>query len=87
MFNQLSILAAVSMGASAAPSVQGSPSRMRDSIVVGAEQRENVGTRGTQFMNDTLRPNIHVGIHWPEFAEEYALPINCNTLTGEHLHR
>ncbi|EAQ91957.1 hypothetical protein CHGG_00192 [Chaetomium globosum CBS 148.51] len=33
-----------------------------------------------------LRPNIHVATHFPAFAEEYASPVNCNTLTGENLH-
>ncbi|EAQ88802.1 hypothetical protein CHGG_05421 [Chaetomium globosum CBS 148.51] len=43
--------------------------------------------RALQYQNDTLRPNIHVAVHFPEFAEEYALPVNRNTPIGENLHR
>jgi hypothetical protein len=36
---------------------------------------------------DAVRPNVHLGIHYPDFAEEYALPSNIHTLVGEDLHR
>ncbi|TRX98548.1 hypothetical protein FHL15_000622 [Xylaria flabelliformis] len=81
MFNQLSMFAAASVGDSAPESIAGS--------VVGTPVPEDIAESGRslQYMNDTLRPNVHVGIHYPAFAEEYALPVNCNTLTGENLHR
>nr|KMM66395.1 hypothetical protein CPAG_02734 [Coccidioides posadasii RMSCC 3488] len=33
------------------------------------------------------RPNMHVGIHYPAQANEYAIPNNCNVLIGEDKHR
>jgi hypothetical protein len=33
------------------------------------------------------RPNIHVGIHYPEVTREYGLPVNVNVLVREGLHR
>lgn len=92
-FNQLSMAASASV--SKAPSVAGSragsPSAHRmggDTIVhgIGGAQREDT-VKGEQFLNDTLRPNIHAAVHYPMFAEEYALPVNCNTLVGENEHR
>ncbi|KAI2628156.1 hypothetical protein GGS21DRAFT_492800 [Xylaria nigripes] len=38
-------------------------------------------------MGDTQRPNMHIGVHYHDFATEYAKTVNCNTLTGEDLHR
>ncbi|KAF7532596.1 hypothetical protein G7054_g7828 [Neopestalotiopsis clavispora] len=46
-----------------------------------------VSKQSAQYMSDTLRPNIHIGVHYPLLFEEYALPVNVNTLTGENLHR
>ncbi|KAI1485633.1 hypothetical protein F5X96DRAFT_674446 [Biscogniauxia mediterranea] len=90
LFNQLCMFAAVGAGSvagSIAGSVVGTPSRTgRGDPVVDTEEAAESG-RSLQYMNDTLRPNIHIGIHYPAFAEEYALPVNCNTLTGENLHR
>lgn len=43
--------------------------------------------RSAQFVSDTLRPNVHMGVHYPLSAHEYALPKNVNTLEGENLHR
>jgi hypothetical protein len=94
LFNQLCIFAAnTSLARSTAPSQAGSRAGSRAGSVVlqGAESVAEAGDDGVcsnlQYINDTLRPNIHVGIHYPAFAEEYALPVNCNTLTGENLHR
>ncbi|KAK3896333.1 hypothetical protein C8A05DRAFT_20664, partial [Staphylotrichum tortipilum] len=87
LFNQLCLFAAVtsvgSAGASAAGTQPGTTGVVAD---VDAPENAESG-RSLQYMNDTLRPNIHVGVHFPDFAEEYALPVNCNTLTGENLHR
>jgi len=33
------------------------------------------------------RPNMHIGIHYPKQANEYAVPNNCNVLAGENKHR
>jgi hypothetical protein len=86
MFNQVCIWAAGSGGGA---SRQGSVAGSVAQSVVGSVIEEDIPvTRaGLQFMNDTLRPNIHVALHYPAFAEEYGLPSNCNTLTGENLHR
>ncbi|KAI1097192.1 hypothetical protein F4804DRAFT_352027 [Jackrogersella minutella] len=43
--------------------------------------------RATQYLHDQTRPNVHVGIHYPMIAEEYALPANVNVLLGENQHR
>lgn len=40
-----------------------------------------------EFLNDTVKPNTHFGIHYPMFAEEYGLIAGLSTLTGEDLHR
>lgn len=41
----------------------------------------------SHWATDAVRPNVHLGIHYPDFAEEYALPSNVHTLVGEDLHR
>lgn len=94
-FNRLSMIAASSMagpkGPTPVPSRPASPASVADrplgTIIVG--HREVVGTSSgaVQFLNNTLRPNIHVGVHWQAFFDEYALPVNLNALTGEDLHR
>jgi hypothetical protein len=33
------------------------------------------------------RPNIHIAIHYPKQADEYAVPNNSNVLPGEDEHR
>jgi hypothetical protein len=43
--------------------------------------------RATQYLHDMMRPNIHMGVHYPLIAEEYSLPVNTNTLIGENYHR
>jgi hypothetical protein len=43
--------------------------------------------RATQYLHDMMRPNIHIGVHYPTIAEEYSLPVNTNTLIGENYHR
>lgn len=94
MFNQLSMVAAASMAGSKGPtpaqSRAASPAvseRPLDTIVVGHREVTGTSSGAVQFLNNTLRPNIHVGVHWKAFAEEYGLPVNLNVLTGEDLHR
>ncbi|KAK3403030.1 hypothetical protein B0T20DRAFT_449951 [Sordaria brevicollis] len=43
--------------------------------------------RADKYEKLTVRPNVHVGIHYKDFAKEYSLPVNCSTLTGEDAHR
>jgi len=43
--------------------------------------------RAAQYIHDMRRPNVHLGVHYKTFAEEYALPGNVNTLLGEAQHR
>lgn len=100
-FNQLSLVAAASMPSSrvgtaattrAATPADGGADGGADA---DAEATDNnplghmiiTGTGALQFLNNTLRPNIHAGVHWPVYADEYALPVNVNVLTGEDLHR
>ena len=33
------------------------------------------------------RPNMHIAIHYPKQADEYAVPNNSNVLAGEGKHR
>ncbi|KAL7625329.1 hypothetical protein AAE478_004545 [Parahypoxylon ruwenzoriense] len=91
LFNQLCIFASRSLGSragsragSVAPVQQPAPGT-RAPNPLGEDTA--VSTRSAQYMNDTLRPNIHIAVHYPDFAEEYGLTVNCNTLTGEDLHR
>ena len=87
LFNQLCLFAAVTSTGSAAGSLAGTPGP-QPAVDAFADTLDNTGSgRSLQYMNDTLRPNIHVATHFPAFAEEYASPVNCNTLTGENLHR
>ncbi|KAK3298757.1 uncharacterized protein B0H64DRAFT_318579, partial [Chaetomium fimeti] len=37
--------------------------------------------------NNTLRPNIYIGVYYIIFIEEYILPVNCNILIDENLYR
>ena len=34
--------------------------------------------RASQYIHDMMRPNVHMGIHYPAIAEEYGLPLNVN---------
>ncbi|KAK4118238.1 hypothetical protein N657DRAFT_404669 [Parathielavia appendiculata] len=87
LFNQLCLFAAVASTRSAAASQAGTPGvHVIDEPALQDGVADDSG-RALQYQNDTLRPNIHAAVHFPVFAEEYALPINCNTLTGENLHR
>ncbi|KAI2473598.1 hypothetical protein F4781DRAFT_379564 [Annulohypoxylon bovei var. microspora] len=40
-----------------------------------------------QYMHNTQRPNMHIAVHFHDIANEYAMMVNCNTLTGEDWHR
>lgn len=48
-------------------------------------ERETI--RASRLHEARDRPNIHVGLHYVEVANEYGLPANVNTLSGEDLHR
>lgn len=89
-FNRLAMIAAASVGRSQAPSRVGTPARA-PSATPGPAGFGTVEATGrglaSQFANDTLRPNIHIGMHYPVIANEYSLPVNVNTFTGENLHR
>ena len=78
----------------------GTPSRLSrgrsstgDMAVVGGldvgdgDGGREANTRGEQFANVMRRPIFHAATHYDAIAEEYALPANCNTLTGENLNR
>lgn len=83
LFNQLCVYASRSLNS-------------RAGSVMSVQGQDNQGTvgddiaasgRSLQYLNDTLRPNIHIASHFMDFIEEYGLITNCNTLTGEDLHR
>jgi len=87
-----------SRGGSQVPSVEASRSgsillgqmedvQQENNIITGLEKEQGKATRAAQYLNDTMRPNIHIGVHYPQFAEEYALPKNLNVLSGEDFHR
>jgi hypothetical protein len=61
--------------------------QQENNIITGLEKEQGKATRAAQYLNDTMRPNIHIGVHYPQFAEEYALPKNLNVLSGEDFHR
>lgn len=52
----------------------------------GEQGHQGGPKRAGQYMHDMMRPNVHMGIHYPVIAEEYGLPVNNNTLPGERLH-
>lgn len=43
--------------------------------------------RATQYIHNMMRPNVHMGVHYKTIADEYALPVNVNTLLGKNQHR
>ena len=90
MFNELCLFASVTTGSAAASRigtpVEAEPVGAQPGGSVVDEALDDSG-RALQYQNDTLRPNIHASSHFPAFAEEYALPVNCSALTGENLHR
>ena len=65
----------------ASKSVQHAPTSIEDVAAVTTSKR------AAKYLSDTMRPNVHLGIHFSIFAEEYALPKNINTLEGENFHR
>lgn len=43
--------------------------------------------RSVQFVNDTHRPNVHMGAHFQLFLREYGLTKSVGTMEGEHRHK
>ena len=43
--------------------------------------------KGDEYRRMKIRPNMHIGIHYPQQAEEYASPNNSNCLPGEAKHK
>ena len=52
-----------------------------------SEERCLLKKQETQYMMDSKRPNVHVGLHYKEMMDEYGLPSNMNVLIGEDKHR
>jgi len=42
---------------------------------------------GASDDNRVKLPNVHVGLHFAEFATEYGPLMNCNVLAGEKRHK
>jgi hypothetical protein len=40
-----------------------------------------------EYRRMKYRPNMHIGIHYPQQTEEFAAPNNNNSLRGENKHR
>jgi hypothetical protein len=47
----------------------------------------SLSVKGQELENDQRRPNIHIGLHYENIAEEYGLPSSSNVLIGEDKHR
>jgi len=47
----------------------------------------NTKTENNKYQRVQLRPNMHIGVHYPDIAEEYGTPWNCNVLIDENKHR
>lgn len=43
--------------------------------------------KGDEYRRMKIRPNMHIGIHYPKQTQEYAVPNNNNSLPGENHHR
>lgn len=89
LFNRLCICAAISLGsrpASIAPGQSPGPGGVAVEPT-GEDDTAGGSARSARYLNDTLRPNIHIAVHYPDFAEEYGSTVNVNVLTGEDLHR
>lgn len=74
-----------SSSSSAALVVPSTTGEVMTSVEAMDPQRATV--RSLQLRQDQDRPNVHVGLHYVEQANEYALPYNCNVLSGEDQHR
>ncbi|KAI0592714.1 hypothetical protein F4775DRAFT_597943 [Biscogniauxia sp. FL1348] len=85
-FNLLCYIASMS-AVSRAGSRAGSRIGSRAGSVIEGDDDELSKGMALLHMNDTQRPNMHIATHYPDFAAEYAMMVNCNTLTGEDLHR
>lgn len=102
MFNQLNIFTSHSvLAASRAGSVVEEAGSRAGSIVGGElvmeaitvgrppkkDNQEELSKRANQYLKDTVRPNAHIAIHYPEINEEYSLVKDVDTLEGEGFHR
>ena len=90
-FNLLCFIAASSL-ASRAPSRAGSTMPLEPADMAAMGTSAAMGSSGTglaslHYMSDAQRPNMYIAVHYPDFAAEYSIMVNCNTLTGEDLHR
>lgn len=85
MFNQLNIYASQSVGSRAASvaSIQGETAQ----TAALDDRDDSTAKRARQYIADTMRPNAHIGIHYPEIAHEYGLPKNVDSLEGEAFHK
>jgi hypothetical protein len=52
-----------------------------------AEESQELKEKQQQHLNNTHRPNVHVGLHYTEMMDQYGLPSLCNVLIGEDKHR
>lgn len=46
-----------------------------------------ISKEAAQFIGNTLRPDVHIGIQYPQFPREYGILKTVNTLKGENYHR
>lgn len=53
----------------------------------GTPEPRTSTVKSKQYRADQNRPNVHVGVHYPEMAKEYGLVSNSNVYIGEDQHR
>lgn len=49
--------------------------------------RPRISKKSQKLVAMQGRPNMHIGLHYPAQAKDYAVPNNCNVLAGEDKHR
>jgi transposase-like protein len=60
------------------------PTKSRTNL---AEESQQLKDKQQQHLNNTHRPNIHIGLHYSEMMDQYGLPSLYNVLIGEDKHR
>ena len=56
-------------------------------IKVVSHNTSNNSIRSEEWKSKLGLPNVHIGLHLPEFAAEYGSLMNCNVLAGELKHK
>jgi hypothetical protein len=79
---------APSPAAIASPAVSGTSTVPAIPVVKSIKTaKDEKKARAIQYNKDAKKPNVHIGLHYGQVAEEYGLPANINVLIGEDKHR